>query len=436
MAITRATTGRVGSAEHAGQAGRVGPAHLAAVALLWAGAVAGHLWYGNRHDFFDFNIYYSAVRWWADGHDVYSYSRPDPVQGALGFTYPPFAAVVLRPLVELPLGAAQAVFGAISAAVLAAVVWRLVAPVAVRHGYPPWFAVALVLPLVSWLEPVRETFSFGQINVILLGLVVADVLVAVDRRSRLAGVGIGLAAAIKLTPAIFVVYLLLTRRWRAAATAVGTAVAVNLAGAALLWHDTWWFWTDLLWRTERVGHTDRLENQSLMGALARLGDGGPNRLAWALLVVVVLGYGLWRARRAALAGDEVTGLTLTALVGCLVSPVTWSHHLLWFIPALVVLVDAAADTGRARWRRWSLATLALVLYSTVSFSVISWYDWHVVERSTTTGLAAVLIGDWYLALMIALLVALPVRAGGPVRGRSVTVKTPLTDRPYSTPQHK
>jgi alpha-1,2-mannosyltransferase len=412
---------------------RVGPRHLVTLFAVWAAAVAAHIWYGDRHRFFDFDIYYGAVRWWAQGHDVYSYSQPDPVQGSLGFTYPPCAALLLRPFAEMPLGAAQAAFGALSVAALIVAVWYVVAPVSVRYGYPSWFGVALALPVASWLEPVRETFTFGQINFILLGLVVVDLLVAVPRRSRLAGVGIGLAAAIKLTPAIFVVYLLLTRRWRAAATAAVTALAANLAGAALLWHDTWRFWTDLLWRTERIGHPERLENQSLMGALARLGDGGAAKtIIWVLLAVLVMGYGLRRARRAALAGDEVTGLTLTALVGCLVSPVTWSHHLLWFAPALVVLVDVAADRRRTARRRWSLATLALVLYVTATFSVISWYDWHVVERSADEGVRGFLIDNWYLLLMLALLVTLPFRpssaAGGP-SAEPAEGREAMADRP-------
>jgi alpha-1,2-mannosyltransferase len=411
---------------------RVGLRHLLILLAVWATAIATHIRYGDRHGFFDFDIYYRAVRWWAQGHDLYSYSQTDPVQGSLGFTYPPCAALLLRPLAEMPLGAAQAVFGAASVAALIAAIWCLVAPLAGRYGYPAWFGVALALPMVSWLEPVRETFTFGQINFILMALVVVDLLVAVPRRSRLAGVGIGLAAAIKLTPAIFVVYLLLTRRWRAAATAAVAALAANLVGAALLWDDTWRFWTGLLWQTERIGHTDRLENQSLMGALARLDQGGPNKPVWALLAVLIMGYGLWRARRAALAGDEVTGLTLTALVGCLVSPVTWSHHLLWFAPALVVLVDAASDRRRTARRRWSLATLAAVLYVTATFSVISWYDWHVVERSADKGVAALLIDNWYLFLMLALLVMLPFRPSPAAEGTSVTPtegREAMADRP-------
>jgi alpha-1,2-mannosyltransferase len=411
---------------------RVAPRHLATLVVLWATAIAAHVWYGNRHQFFDFNIYYRALRWWADGHDVYSYGQPDPVEGSLGFTYPPFAALLLRPLAEMPLGAAQTVFGAVSAAALTATVWWLTAPVAARYGYPSWFAVAVALPLVSWLEPVRETFTFGQINFVLIGLVVFDLLVAVPRGSRLAGVGIGLAAAIKLTPAVFVVYLLLTRRWRAAATAALTSVLATLAGAALLWHDTWLFWTDLLWRTERIGHSDRLENQSILGALARLSNGGPNTLVWMVLIGLVLGYGLARARRAATAGDQVTALTLTGLVGCLVSPVTWSHHLLWFAPALVVLVDVALDRGRASRQRWSLAALALVLYVTTVFSVISWYDWHVVEQPANQGVAGLFIDNWYLLLMLALLVALPVRTSASTGGRASTAadsRPALADRP-------
>jgi alpha-1,2-mannosyltransferase len=404
---------------------RVGPRHLVILFAVWVTAVAAHVWYGDRHRFFDFDIYYRAVRWWAQGHDVYSYSQTDPVQGSLGFTYPPCAALLLRPLAGMPLGAAQAVFGAVSVVALIVTMWCLVAPLAARHGYPSWFGVALALPFVSWLEPVRETFTFGQINFILMALVVVDLLVAVPRRSRLAGVGIGLAAAIKLTPAIFVVYLLLTRRWRAAATAAVAALAANLAGAALMWHDTWRFWTDLLWRTDRIGHTDRLENQSLMGALARLSDGGPNKPAWALLAAVIVGYGLWRARRAALAGDEVSGLTLTALVGCLVSPVTWSHHLLWFAPALIVLVDAALDSRRTGRRRWSPALLAVVLYVTATFAVISWYDWHVVEPSADHGVTGFLIDNWYVLLMLALLVRLPFRA---TEGAEGTTAAPTEER--------
>jgi alpha-1,2-mannosyltransferase len=150
---------------------------------------------------------------------------------------------------------------------------------------------------------------------------------------------------------------------------------------------------------------------------------------WTLLVLLILGYGLWRARTAALAGDEVAALTLTALVGCLVSPVTWTHHLLWFAPALVVIMDVVLDRQRPpRQRRW-LATLAIVVYVTVAFSVVTWYDWHVLRRAVVDkGVPGFLIDNWYLVLMVALLAALPIRTPS----RDTGEQPPATERPATT----
>jgi alpha-1,2-mannosyltransferase len=375
-------------------------------------ATVAHVLYGNRHNFFDLRIYWEAVRWWAGGHPLYDYSRPDAVQGSLGFTYPPFAALVLRPLALLPFGAAAAIFFAASAAALAVTLYWLVSPVADRHGQPRWFLLALALTMATWLEPIRETLTFGQINLLLAVLVLVDLLVGVPRGARWAGIGIGLAAAVKLTPAIFIVYLLITRRWRAAITATATALAATLLAAAVSWGDSWRFWTGALWNTQRVGHLERIPNQSLLALLGRLSaPTQPNRVLWAVLVVAVVGYGLWRARRAQRAGDEVAALTLTGLVGSLASPVTWSHHLFWFVPALVVLVDVALTKG-ARGRR-AFAVLAVVIYVTVTYSVLALYDWKVVPRRFDHGVLGFLIDNWYVLLMLVLLAVLPTRTGQP-----------------------
>ena len=50
-----------------------------AVALLALIAAAAHYWYGNRHQFYDLRIYWEAVRWWAGGHELYSYAKPGRV---------------------------------------------------------------------------------------------------------------------------------------------------------------------------------------------------------------------------------------------------------------------------------------------------------------------------------------------------------------------
>jgi alpha-1,2-mannosyltransferase len=383
--------------------GRLTPGRIAVLLVVWVVAIAAHVWYGNRHRFYDLGIYAEAMRWWHSGHDLYAFTLADNIQGQLGYTYPPFAALLMLPLAWLPFSAAQVVYLALTVPALVITTYWLLTPVAREHGWSLWFVLPLALALVSWLEPIRETVTYGQINLLLVLLVLADLLVGVPRNSRWTGAGIGLATAIKMTPAIFIGYLLVTRRWRAAATATATALGATLLAAAVSPRESWRFWTGALWDTGRVGHLDRTANQSIMGTLARLG--APNRILWAVLVLAVAGYGLWRARRAALAGDEVTGLTLAGIVGSLASPVTWTHHVYWFVPALVVLVAAAART-----RRWLPAAAAALLYLTVAFSVVSWFEWGLSQRTWGHGLPGFFITNWYVLLMLALLVALPIKS--------------------------
>jgi alpha-1,2-mannosyltransferase len=375
---------------------------LALLAGIWLLAAWLHVWYGNRHRFYDLGIYADAMRWWAAGHDLYSFTLQDNIQGQLGFTYPPFAALILYPLAWMPFGVAEVSYVVLTSAALVVTTYWLLAPVARRHGWPRWYAVLLALPLISWLEPVRETFTYGQINMLLVILVLIDLLFGVPRKARWTGVGIGLATAIKLTPAVFIAYLLVTRRWRAAATATATAAGATLLAAAIAPRDSWRFWTGAIWDTGHIGHLERTANQSLLGTLARLSlPAQPNRLIWAVLALAVGGYGLWRARRAALAGDEVTGLTLAGLVSCVVSPITWTHHVYWFVPALIVLLD----TGRRRHLGY-----AVLVYATVAFSVVSWFEWGLSERRWGHGMPGFLITNWYVLLMLALLAVIPIRA--------------------------
>jgi alpha-1,2-mannosyltransferase len=373
--------------------------------VVTAAVVVAQVWYGNRHHFLDLRIYVNAMRWWHDGHPLYEFAHDDPIQGRLGFTYPPFAALILAPLGVLGFKGSVILFWAGSAAAVIVTTFWLVKPIARKHETPLWFAMPLALPLVSTLEPIRETVNFGQINMLLVLLVLIDLLIVQPRWPKLAGIGIGIAAAIKLTPAIFIVYLLITRRWRAALTATATTAAATLLAAAVAWNDSWYFWTRALWETGRVGHTDRIANQSILGMLARLSDPvDPNRLVWLALVTLVGGYGLWRARRAALDGDEVVGLTITGFVGGLASPITWPHHLFWFVPALLVLVDV----GASRTKRWLFA-LAAVCWATVTVSVISLFELGLSKRLFDHGVLGFLIVNWYVLLTAVLIVALPVR---------------------------
>lgn len=386
-------------------------------------AVAVALWaYGNRNNFFDLKIYMSAMRWWADGHDLYDYAQSDKLQGALYFTYPPFAALLLRPFAGLPLGVTAGLFTAGTVAAIAVTTWWLVRPLADARGWPRWYAAGLAIPLVFLIEPTRETITFGQINMLLIVLILADLLIAVPGKWRLAGAGIGLATALKLFPGIFIVYLLITRRWRAAAVAAGAAAGATLLAAAVTPRASWQFWTEALWSTERVGRTDYTGNQSLQGLLARLwAPAEPSRLVWLVLVVLVAGLGLWRAARAARAGDEVAGLALTGLVAALISPITWPHHVYWFVPALVALVGAASAPGPAR-RRVALLAIAISGYAVAAFGVVSFVDFGLAPEPTDE------VGEFLLrnAYVLAALVLL---ATVPIHSRLAPEKTDLSSLP-------
>jgi alpha-1,2-mannosyltransferase len=379
---------------------RVTAVRVVTVVVVALVAAAAHYWYGNRHNYYDLRIYYDAIRWWADGKPLYTFSHLDPIQGPLGFTYPPFAGLLMYPMAWVPVGVVTTVMLVANLAALVITTAWLVFPLADRHGWPRWFVLGLALPLVSWLEPVRETVTFGQINILLALLVLGDLLLLVP--GKWGGIGVGLATAIKLTPAVFIVYLLVTRRWRAAATAAGTAAAATLLAMAVAPHDSWRYWSFTVWEANKVGHLDRIPNQAMWGTLLRLHL--PSRLLWLVLVAVVAGYGLWRAARAARAGDELTGITLAGLVGLLVSPVSWQHHLYWFIPALVILVDVGG---------W-YALFAAVIWLSVAVGVIAFFDYGLSYDLLDT-VPGFLISNWYLLLMLGLLVLLPVRVRAATR---------------------
>jgi len=303
---------------------------------------------GQHHRQFDLRLYYDAINYWTAGHDLFSYSQPDPVNVSLGFTYPPVAALLMSPMALL----SYPVVLVISLAAIigsAAVFVYLVLRERIRLPKPLMFALAGVATAFAFtLEPFRQTLSFGQINIYLALLVLVDLLVLGRRGSKWTGVGIGLATAIKLTPGIFIVYLLIVGRWRAALTAIGTVVAANLISAMIAPSETWRYFTSLLWDSSRVGFLDTTLNQSVNGLLARLDAPlSPGRLPWLILAGVLAVVGLWRARRAALGGDELAGLTLAGLVGVLVSPVSWVHHIIWIFPAMVILAVRLVSSIRA-----------------------------------------------------------------------------------------
>src|SRR4051812_15955501 len=272
------------------------------------------------HREFDLKVYRGAVQWWLDHRPLYTFHRN---RTPYGFTYPPFAALTMLPLAFVGQSTAMTLQVVANGLLVVAFTWWLVRPVADRHGWPRVFSVALAVPLIYALEPVRETIGYGQVNLYLAALVLLDV-VGIRRGWRWAGVGTGLATAVKLTPALFILYFALTGRRRAAGVALGTCAAATVLAAAVSPSTSARFWTTELFQTSRVGRIDSVANQSLLGLLARLtGTPNPSTGLWVLAAGAVVVAGLWRAVRAFRAGDELAGITLTGLTTCLASPISW-----------------------------------------------------------------------------------------------------------------
>ncbi|MEU1041698.1 glycosyltransferase 87 family protein [Streptomyces sp. NPDC005907] len=290
------------------------------------------------------------------GGDLYGFTV---TEWHLPATYPPFAAILFVPTAWLPPLALKAAFVAGNTALLALLV-RLSCRLAGLPAGVPLVCAATAGAL--WLEPVFQTVLFGQINLALACLVLWDLTRPPGAPGR--GVAVGIAAGVKLTPALFVAYLLFTRRTpvrprvrtREGLTALGSFLGTVLAGALLLPAASVDFWTRRLFETDRVGKVWIVDNQSVQGLVARaLGDPSPGP-AWALVAVPAGCAGLALACRAA---DARLGVLLTAFTALLVSPVSWSHHWVWCVPLLAVLhargrtglavLSAAVFTARTLW---------------------------------------------------------------------------------------
>ncbi|MGW2645831.1 glycosyltransferase 87 family protein [Streptomyces sp. NPDC001393] len=359
-------------------------------------------------DFFDLRVYYGTVHTWAH-HDglIYDYRVPGTTYG---FTYPPFAALAMLPLALLDRTQAIVASLLVNLAALAVILRILAGPDWRRHG---WYRWALCLCLLALFEPLRDTFSFGQVNLVLLALVLGDCLLLATGRERWAGAGIGLAAAVKLTPALFIGLLLLAGRRRAAALATAVAAAATALAA---WADpaaSRFYWTEALWDTSRVGRLGYVSNQSLQGVLARLGETG--RPLWATAVLLTLCVWAWRTRRAVRAGDWTAAFALTGAAACLVSPITWVHHLVWLLPSFAVLLRA----GHPR--------VAGALYTVLCTSVVwLWFD-------DASGLGGFLGSNTYTWITLGLLLGLP--TGQPRGARLPLPRVATAAAPAARPEH-
>ncbi len=251
----------------------------------------------------------------------------------LPFIYPPFAALLLAAGSVASFATWQVALAVLTIGLLPVVTYLCLGLAGRPAGLARAAAAFAIAAVGLWLEPVAMTLFFGQINLVLLALVVGDL--ALPDRSKVKGIGIGLAAGIKLTPLIFIPYLLFTRRVKAAAVAALTFAVTAGLGFALLPRASAVFWREQF--TQLGSKHFHLDNQSLNGVILRLTRDGPDAHAyWQAAALAVAITGLATAILASRRGHELLGLVACGATGLLVSPISWSHHYVYVVPALVL----------------------------------------------------------------------------------------------------
>jgi alpha-1,2-mannosyltransferase len=399
----------------------------AGLAVLAAYLLTGLSDPGKRWPLWDARVY-----WWAGEQAARNAALYAP-SGPYNFTYPPFAAAVFRLGAAAPEGWLAAFITAGSIAALLALCWQSLGAAGVRRRPDTVFAVA-ALALLLW--PVDYTLHLGEVDLIVAALVGTDLLARRDG-GRWQGVATGLAAGIKLTPLIFVVYLMLTRRIRAAVTAAATFAATIVVGLVLLPAQSRAFWPGgTFGNPSRVGNPANPSDQSLSGAIARLAGGLDGARGWWLAAALLTGLaGLAVAAWAHRRGRRLAGVVCCAITGLLVSPFSWTHHWVWAVPLLIGLVTTA---WRARSRACGLAAAALA----VAFSGFVPLPWPGHPPRP----ALLLAGDLYVLCGLAVLgstaAVLARDLSGPRRRRWpslitwTTAWSPEARLPSSQPSHQ
>jgi alpha-1,2-mannosyltransferase len=279
------------------------------------------------------------------------------------FTYTPFAAWLFGLVTLMPWAVAKWLMTGASIAALILTVSMTFRQLG-WQGSRRLGGVLVLVAVAFWFEPVQRALHLGQIELILMALIVWDM--GQPSRRWWRGAGIGLAAGIKLVPLIFIPYLLLTRQFRQAGVAVAALAATVGAGFIVLPGASrqWWL-TGYFMDAGRTGGVASLANQSLRGLLTRLAGSVPAAAPGSLGIAIGVGViGLLGAALFYQSGKPVHGWALCALTGLLASPISWDHHWVWMVPVLVLLADGAVRARRAqRWALWIATFALLAVYS-------------------------------------------------------------------------
>ena len=320
--------------------------------------------YFNRYALADLHSrYVDAHLIWTHSKSLYIFRR-----GAL--TYPPLAAYLFLPFHAIGFRATQTVWTLMTMAALAGVLAIAMRRWLAVPGPDAWLGAAAGLAPASVfvLFPLRSLLVWGQMAVLLLAVVFVDLFV-VPRRYR--GVLIGLAAAVKLLPALFIIWLLAKRDFASSLRVVVAFILFTLCAAALWPHASIQYWFHVLPSGRDVQMAanptgvfvsvkdwifgiGKLPNQSLRGMLGRPPFLWLGTLPWLPLAVAVLAGGIAIAVRLLRQERELAAFLALSVTTVLVSPVSWLHY--WSFVALCPILAVV------EWRRdRPLAIAAIVL---------------------------------------------------------------------------
>lgn len=346
---------------------RGGPAVLTVALLLY---VLVYLRWPSMLVQVDLQVYRFGATRMRDGLDLYSVGLTGNPKTLL-FIYPPFAALALFPLAYVSEPTVQVLWLVLMCGLIAYAIRRTLTSMGLTAAGGLWSLTALLVGLVAWLEPFRLSLQLGQINIVILMLVLADLLGRPQR--KWAGIGIGLAAGIKLTPALFIVYLVAIGRLRAAFVAGATFVATLVVGFVLLPKDSAFYWLRGGFHDAgRISQNpyESTANCSISGLLTRLHAPAP--LA-SVVAVVLAAVAVVLAALAYRRGQAVLSIAIVGMASAAASPFSWSHHWVWFAPLLVYLGFRAYVLGRtlSAWTLWPLWAL-----------LAGWFIWVRGNRET------------------------------------------------------
>ena len=388
--------------------------------VSFALAVAYGLYIALRTYEVDLGVYLRLGGKYVFTSHLYSFVLPNT---SLPFTYPPFAALLFAPWQRTftSVGLVQAVWTMGNLAALIGVLVlsvRLVKPSLDRVA--TWrLALALSLPAVL-LNPVLITIGFGQVNLFVTFLVMWDLLSdrRIGKRQMPLGVATGLAAAVKLTPLLFVPYLVLTRRWRGALTCVLTFGACELVSFAVSPASSKAYWTKAIFQPGRAGDLTIVDNQNLWGVLDRFTHGLLPDGVMLPLLLLTAAAGLWLAAQAHRRSSPLLGVLICAVTCLLVSPISWVHHMVWVVPAILWL---ALAPDRPRWGRPLAAATAVLFWS----APVWWVPYKNTSDLHLDPLQLVAGNSFFFAMLLFLAGAtvLVIRRGARAGGRAASTAT-------------